>query len=214
MFRPISLALLMLLSSATAAEDLCGPLKNAYGPFDFTNVAHKREHLGVVEEFHFDRGVESLRGHAKSGYNPGTLAGDIDYTLRAFPNHHRALYTLTRYWTELERPDRMRYSADCYFRRAMRFQPKDHTVLMIYGIYLKRLDKLDQAIEQFETALTLAPEAAEIHYNLGLVRLEEGNTKAAVKHARIAYEKNYPLPGLANRLRRSGIDFTATDVEG
>ena len=77
------------LAASAVGEAACGPLETGgYGPYDYTNPIHFREKLPIVEGAHFDAGVESLRGHLKK--NAGTLDGDLDYTLRAFPNHHRA----------------------------------------------------------------------------------------------------------------------------
>ncbi len=200
--------LLALLSPTLALANLdCGPLKNAYGPYDYTNPAHFREKLPIVEQFHYDLGVQTLRGHAQTNHNPNTVGGDLDYTLRAFPNHHRALFTLARYWTESMNPLRMRYSVDCYYERAIRFQPRDYTARMIYGIYLKRVDRLAEAIDQMEDALSIEPDSPEVHYNLALVRLDNGDVQAAIEHAKFAYGNNYPLPGLAKKLRKLGVDL-------
>lgn len=58
-----------------------------YGPFDYNNGEHRRGNLPVVERFHFTSKVQSLRG----GNTSSTAGGDLSYTLKSFPNHHRAL---------------------------------------------------------------------------------------------------------------------------
>ena len=73
----------------------CGVLQNAYGPFDYRDPVSKRDNLPIVESFHFTPDVESLR-HGRSG----SVLGDLRYTLRAFPNHHRALKSMARYGLE------------------------------------------------------------------------------------------------------------------
>ena len=84
--------LLVLVFSATALagiEDLgpatCGSLNNAYGPFDYRTATEEQHRM--VEGAHFLGYIESL----KRGKNAVTPGPDIDYTLRVFPNHHRAL---------------------------------------------------------------------------------------------------------------------------
>ena len=107
----------------TVPSECGGPgVANAYGPFDYTNPTHFRENLPIVETYHFTMEVETLQAGA-TGTHPG---GDLDYTLRAFPNHHRALYAMGRY--QLMHEDMViapeaRWTADCYFQRAIAFRP-------------------------------------------------------------------------------------------
>src|SRR6266513_2811729 len=75
---------------ATGIEDDCGdPFQNAYGPFDYRTATQAQKVL--VESNHFTRPVETLQ----SGLT-GTPGHDIGYTLRAFPNHPRALLAMVR----------------------------------------------------------------------------------------------------------------------
>ncbi len=209
--RSITLALVSgfaLLASLPASAELeaagCGSLQNGYGPFDYTNPVHFRDKLEIVERVHFDGGVENLRGHALT---PQNLAGDIDYTLRAFPNHHRALYTMARYYLTKKKFNRaaLRYSANCYFQRAMRFKPDDGVVRMVYGVYLYKAGKLDESAVRFREALQLSPNDAEVHYNLGLVLAKTEKYDDALIHAKKAYELGHPMPGLRNKLKRAGV---------
>ena len=181
----------------------CGELGNAYGPFDYTNAQHFRDRLPVVERVHFDAGVESLRGHAD---HPQALGGDIDYTLRAFPNHHRALYTMARYYLTQNKFNRgpLRYTARCYFERAMKFKPSDGVVRMIYGVYLYKAGNLEAAEQRFQEALERAPNDAEVHYNLGLLLAKSERYEEAKSHAEQAYALGHPMPGLRNKLKRAG----------
>lgn len=184
----------------------CGSLDNMYGPFDYTNARHVKEQLPVVEGNHFTPEVESFQGHNKCGGNGCAVAGDIDYTLRAFPNHHRALLAMAKYHIQgLDRTmGRMRYTSGCYFNRAMRFNPSDGTVYMIYGYYLSRIGQTDTALEQYKKALTLLNNSAEAHYNIGLLYTDLRDYDNARKHAARAYELGFPLPGLRRKLERVG----------
>lgn len=199
---PLSQAQAQLSAGKLTAE--CGAtLENGYGPFDYTNPEHFREKLPIVEQLHFDAKVESL----EAGINQELPGADIDYTLRAFPNHYRALHSMARY--QLQYPNKLKppntnYSADCFFKRAMVFRPEDGVVRMIYAIYLSKRDKTGEAIEQMKAAEELQPESAEVHYNLGLLYIRAREYSAARQHAHRAYELGYPLPGLRKKLEAAG----------
>jgi tetratricopeptide (TPR) repeat protein len=179
---------------------MCGNLKNPYGPFDYTNAAHRKEKLPIVEKFHFDLDVQSLRRGARGHY----VEDDLDYVLRAFPNHHRALYAMARYQLRAKHRKPRHYSAECYFDRAIRFNPNDGIVYMIFGIYLHKKGKVNEAMKQYTKALKLIPESAELHYNMGLAQLDLNHYKNAELHAIEAYRLGYQLPGLKKKLIELG----------
>ena len=179
----------------------CGTLadlSNAYGPFDYTNPQHFAEKLPVVERYHFSPEVENL----VQGMT-GPIYGDLDYILRAFPNHHRALHAMAR----LEIRDGLSGTnrpASCYFERAIRFNEKDAMVYLIYGIYLYKRQQLDLAIAKLSKAVDLAPRSAEANYNLGLVLSAAGRHEDAAGYAAVAKQLGYPLMGLIRKLERAG----------
>lgn len=178
----------------------CGDLANAFGPFDYTNPTQAIENLNLVERAHFTTEVEALIKGAT-----GTLWGDLDYTLRAFPNHHRALYAVARYALMPDSPTTPGfYPRDCYFRRAIAFRPNDGMVHMIYGIYLHKQNNSSEAAEEYQKAAKLMPDSAEVHYNLGLLYADQQQFDSALQHAQRAYELGYPLDGLKNKLISAG----------
>jgi len=197
-----------------AASNPCGELDNAYGPFDYTNTEHFREKLPVVEHFHFTSNVENLI----SGQGGTSIIADLNYTLRAFPNHHRALLALSKYERQQIRKSRdagMVYqpgntargwpnTAECYFDRAIRWRPNDPAVRLIYGIHLHLTGKLQQAIEQYKIAEKMQPNVADLQYNLGLLYFDMKQYALAKQHARKAYQLGYPLPGLRKKLASVG----------
>ena len=196
-------------AAAAAADDAvfeteCGTLENAYGPYDYTNPTDVTEHLPIVERFHFNGNVESLiRGQTSE--SPG---GDLDYTLRAFPNHHRALYAMVKYQLKFstERvPPGANFPGECYLLRAVRFKPDDASVRVIYGIYLYRVGRNDEALAQYEKAAQLAPDNPEVQYNIALLYRKLNRLDDALKHAKIAYRLGYPLQGLKQQLERDGV---------
>ncbi len=135
--------------------------------------------------------------------SPLNLNNNLDYTLRAFPNHHRALYTMVRLRLRQQGEKYAGYPVECYLERALRFKSDDGAVLTIYGIYLYKIAQYEQATQKLKEAVMVSPESAEAHYNLGLVLYRTNRLDEAVKHAKIANELGYPLDGLIRRLKQS-----------
>lgn len=187
----------MLAHPARAFEE-CGDLTNAYGPYDYRT---SRDKLYIVEGAHFTEDVEALRRG-----RTGTLGGDIDYTLRASPNHPRALIAMANLGRKLntDQPQGANYSIPCYFNRAIRFAGNDPMVRLIYGTYLSRVGKPQQAVKELEIALTLDQDNANIHYNLGLIYLDLKDYPKAREHAERAYALGFALPGLRKLLEEAG----------
>jgi Tfp pilus assembly protein PilF len=184
------------------AQDLsaCGPLQNAYGPFDYrTATAQQR---ATVENFHFTRDVETL----KRGASSVRVGADLSYTLRAFPNHPRALLAMTRLGQKEKtpRPKGADYTVECYFDRAIRFAADDPSVRMLYGTFLLRNGKREAAIEQLKTAEHHAGANANVYYNLGLAYFDLKDYGKARDYAKRAYELGFTLPGLKKKLQSVG----------
>ena len=184
-------------------------ITDGYGPYDYTNPQHRSQNLPVVEANHFTPEVEQLI-HGKSS---GTVFGDLDYTLRSFPNHHRALFAIIRIATEPGNKGRgavgtLTTPPECYLQRAVRFKPDDGKVYLLFGLYLHKLGKLPEAEAYYRNAVKLMPNSAEAHYNLGLVLTDQQKFAEAVPVARKAYQLGYPLAGLRKRLAAAGLPLT------
>lgn len=198
------LAALLLVGQApgchAAPKKLCGQIANSFGPFDYNDPGNA-QNLSMVEPYHFPEEVElGIRGAT------GPLGADIDYTLRAIPNHPRALATMARVGIRdkvTQVPGAM-YPVECYFVRAMEFQPGDPAVRATYATYLIALDRLDMARDQLREAVALAPLDPTYHYNLGLVYYKTKQYKEANEHAHKAYALGFPLPGLKHLLVTAG----------
>jgi tetratricopeptide (TPR) repeat protein len=207
------LALVLLLCCAGAAHAdmpaFCGELTNGFGPYDYRNP-DDRKNLGVVEKHHFNAQVEMLTKGVT-----GSLGSDIDYTLRAFPNHLRALGALGRLAIrdKSAKPIGANYTVECYFDRALRFRPKDGLVYMAYGDYLSRLGQESKAIEMIQKSIELEPFNATAYYNLGLIYLKKKDYDQALGYAQKAYEMGFPLPGLKKQLVQAG-KWTDAPVAG
>jgi Flp pilus assembly protein TadD len=182
----------------------CKGLKQAYGPYDYTKRSKFHKELYLVESAHFNRNVETLQGGAKKKLN---LYGDMDYTLRAFPNHHRALNTVIRFRTlygEANYKTKKLSPPECYLQRAVYFAPSDVNSIVLYGILLHKLGKFDEAQEKYKEADKLSPDNPEIQYNLGLLLVDMKRYKEAKIYAVKAYKKKFPLQGLKRKLEKAG----------
>jgi tetratricopeptide (TPR) repeat protein len=194
------LAVALLGTSAlAAAAPYCGELKNGYGPFDFRSTP--RSKLGVVEDFHFTEAVQELR-HGATGH----IGGDVDYLLRAVPNHPRGLLVMMKLSQKLRspQPPGAHFPTECYFERAVRFQPDDGAAWALYAQYLYGEGKDKRALEMLERAATLSPDDAAISYNLGLVYAKAKRYDDALPLAQKAYGAGFPLPGLKKILSDAG----------
>jgi len=200
----------------------CNGSPQGFGPFDYNDPrsstpggfssvtgSNSNTPLRMVEGAHFKPYIDQLiRG--KSSVDPKP---DIDYTLRAFPNHPRALWAMARYFLRMpkDHPDtQLAYSRgigsipppECYFQRAKVFAPEDPMVSMVFGIYLHKRGMFDAAIKEYRLAERAMPTHAELAYNTGLAYFDIKDYQKANKYANRAYELGYPLPGLKRKLAK------------
>ena len=198
------IGLLLTISAALVEAQVnpqnCGSLQNAIGPWDYRTV--RGDEMKLVETAHFTQKVEmALQGER------GYLGQDIDYTLRAYPNHHRALITLQRYEAKLQRigqQDRLPRPIECYYERAIRWKADDVLVRMIYAQFLYRHERSAEASAQLQVATTQAAENALTHYNIGLVYLEGKDYAQAREQARRALGLGFDRPALREQLGALG----------
>jgi Tfp pilus assembly protein PilF len=186
-------------SGAQAVGECGNPFVNSFGPFDYRVATSDQR--SVVETHHFTPAVEML----KSG-STGAMGSDIDYTLRAFPNHPRALMAMIRLGQrdKVNKPQGAGYTVDCYIERALQFQPDDVNLRQIRGIYLSMQGKYPQAIGDFTAVIEAQPENGNAHYNLGLAYFETKNYDRALAEAKSAQALKFPLDGLTKKLRAIG----------
>ena len=184
---------------AQSANPVCGSLANAYGPYDSRTDLDK---LPIVLGAHFTPEVEALiRG--TTSHRPG---GDIDYTLRAIPNNHRALMAMMRLGEKEKTPQPAgsRYSVECWFERAVLFRPDDGIVRMIYSTYLNSKGRAQEATRQLEIATSYANDNAFTHYNIGLHYFDMKNYDRALMQAHKAIELGFPHTVLRDKLKSIG----------
>ena len=160
------------------------------------------EILAKVETFHFTENVEALT----RGQSSIRLGADISFTLRAIPNHTRALYSMSELARreKREKPVGSAYTVSCWFERAIRFRPEDGQVRLVYGVALLKAGEVRPAITQLDKAGELLPNNPNVHYNLGLAYFDAKDFDKAREHAKQAYALGHPLPGLRQKLERAG----------
>lgn len=199
----LALGLLISFAKPALATATC-PLHLPGATFlaDYTSAIDRQKYLTLVESAHFTPSVQNLvRG--KSGARVGP---DLNYTIDHFPNHHLALDSLSRFTIREKNPKPygMRCSVEAFFERAIEFKPDDGMVRMIYGMHFSRLKKNDKAIEQFQQAEKLDPENTNLLYNLGLLYFDLKQYDKASTYAQKAYQDDFPLDGLKNKLKQVG----------
>ena len=177
----------------------CGSLENGYGPYDYRTDHTK---LPIVTGAHFTAPVEALiRG--TSATRPG---GDIAYTLRAIPNHHRALLSMMKLGEKekTSKPFGSTYTVECWFERAIAFRPDDSIVRMIYSGFLNSKGNLKDANSQLEFATAYAKDNAFTHYNIGLHYFDLKNYDKALLQAHKAVGLGFDHADLRNQLTAAG----------
>ena len=195
----VTLVALALLTSSAAWAQACGDLANHYGPFDYRTERNGK--LQIVEHYHFDAGVEALI-KGESSY----IGGDLDYVLMTSPNHHRALLAMMRYSerTKTDPPPNMKYTVDCYFDRAMRFQPDDTVVREMYVKFLIDKHRLDDARKELQATDHYAADNAISHYNIGLLYFDMKDYDNALSQAQTASTLGFARPELKQMLQGVG----------
>ena len=188
----------ILYAAGVLAQDACGPIANAYGPYDYW--VNKAE-LPIVEVNHLTPEVENLiRGKSSS------IGGDLEYTLRAFPNHPRALLAMVKLGVKekTDKPRGSRYTVACFFDRAIRFRPNDGMVRMIHANYLSGQGRKQEAVKELEVAAESGVMTPNLQYNMGLAYFEVGNFEKSLEFAHQAYRNGFNLPGLKGKLVKAG----------
>jgi Flp pilus assembly protein TadD len=175
--------------------------EDGLGPYDYRDPKHTDLLRNNVEVNHFNSNVRTLRGGQTAH-----IGADLHFVLHRFPNHPRALETMIRL-SQRERRDQPRgalHTVECYLYRAAVFAPDDAAPRTLYGIYLFRKKKNDEALEWFNEAYELSPEDVNVNYNLAILYLQRKDNEKAAVHAKKAYELGSPPPGLKEKLRQAG----------
>lgn len=188
------------LAEITSEEIECGSMlaRDRVPPMDYRT---NRKMLGVVEQYHFTPMVEQL---IKPMFQ--YFGSDLNYTLHAYPNHHRALATMIRLGEKekTDLPQHLGYTIDCFFRRAIRFVPDDVIVRMLYAQYLNKKGRRDDAFRQLDYVNLNAGDNPLTRYNLGLLYFEVGAFDKAVEQAQLSAAMGIERMELKDKLVATG----------
>lgn len=182
-------------------SDSAFPKPAVSGPYDYRSPAN-RSNVRMVEANHFTPPIENLiRGRT------GTLAGEFSFVLHGFPNHHRALASLSRYGLRenAAQPGNLDYTVDCYFQRALRFRPDDLIVRMLFADYLNKIKRNDDAKLQLDYVRGAAADNPLTQYNVGLLYFQIGRYKEALAQAHLAMSMGMPRTDLKEKLQAKNL---------
>jgi tetratricopeptide (TPR) repeat protein len=192
-----------------------------YGPFDYYNPSEApKDALYLVEMAHFGAKTADLARRGDWCF----YWGDLDYTLRAFPNHPRALMTMAEYLQHHESCLRHMKSStrlqdvaadmeaggweertpDYYFKKGIEFRPQYAASHVIYGRYLAQVNRLDEALQQYLAAEKLDLKSADAQYYLGMLYLQKNDLAKAKGYAEKAYKLGAKSPELREKLVKAG----------
>jgi tetratricopeptide (TPR) repeat protein len=152
-----------------------------------------------IKANHYDPAIARMR----AGEISREVIGDLHFILRGWPNHLPAIQALIEY----DQRGGRQYGflpTECYLFRARLFAPDDIEVILAHAYYYWRRKNLASAQRAYEDALRLDSESASAHYNLGLVYFETSDYQKSLEHALKAYDRGFPLPGLRDKLIKSG----------
>lgn len=200
-----------VVAVAQVSPGVCGSLRTSYGPFDYRSSHYRAapgdsmshaDKLNIVERVHFTFDVE-FASKGSTGSLPGP---DLEYTLKVFPNHHRALVAVIRLWERsgIPTPPGFTRPAECYFERAIRFQTSDTVSRLIYATFLIKASRTSEAVMQLEAADRDAQDNAFSQYNIGLLYVDAKKYDEALLHAHRAMALGLERPELMRRLEAVG----------
>jgi tetratricopeptide (TPR) repeat protein len=151
--------------------------------------------LRNLDRYHYQPAMRQLQQRRYQQALP-----DLEFMLRNVPNHPQALAGIGQVGIGLKRPD----LAEQYFRNALERYPKRDETYVIYGVFLQRLGRTNEAITAYRKALELNPASGFGHYNLGLAYVDTKDYAQANAHAQKAYQLGVNLPGLRRKLEVVG----------
>jgi tetratricopeptide (TPR) repeat protein len=152
-----------------------------------------------VERYHLGPAEQNLRAKRYRA-----AAGEIDFILRAFPNHPAALQLMVKVCAQWKSPVCTAQLGE-KFEKAIAVNPGVPTTYVVLGNLQQSVGQFANAIESYKRALQLDADSVNAEYNLGLAYLETKQFDLANEHAQRAYELGASLPGLHDKLMKAGM---------
>jgi tetratricopeptide (TPR) repeat protein len=97
-------------------------------------------------------------------------------------------------------------AAEGWLRKAVQHDPKNAEYLTNLGTALLRQDKIDEAVKQFEAAITVAPEHAPARVGLADALHEKNDPDASIAYFEEAVRREPLNPGALTHLSKAMID--------
>lgn len=195
-----------------------------YGPFDYYDPP--KHSIQLVERAHLGPKTELLAEEGRWC----RYFSDLDYTLRAFPNHPKGLVKMSQFlehhaacnrkpskkkksksvadiYAELEEGAWRERTPEYYFDRAIKYRSQYAETHILYGRYLFRKHKLEKSEKEFLVAANLintASQKATTNYYMSLINLEKGDCKMAKQFAGKSYKSGYDILDLKEKIEKSG----------
>ena len=108
----------------------------------------------------------------------------LEKLAESFPDHAYTLRLLGNLYFDMGIPEK----AVTYYRKYLDIHPDDPNVRTDLGTQLLRLEKMDEAIAEYQTAIGLFPDFYNTHFNLSIAYERMGDSDKAKTHREKALE--------------------------
>ena len=160
----------------------------------FARTPDSEKVLQSNEHHHLYKGKAYLASR-----KPAELAyakAEFDFILAYWPNHLPVLDLQAQTLMLLGQGGEI----DEYFARAYRVSPSVAQLHVLHGVVLTRQNRLDEAIQRLEHAVSLSETSMNAHYYLGMALLAAKRPADANRHAQRAYELGHQQTELRKQL--------------
>ncbi len=140
--------------------------------------------------------------------NLSRAAKEINFTAVRIPQNHKWYPEIYVNYARAQYLNDKKIEAFTTLQRLITTHPTHSLAYTALAYYLKQENQLEQAIAALQQAPELLlNESAELNYFLGWYLMEAEKTEAALAHAKRAYELDYPVPTLRQRLAEKGLSW-------
>lgn len=135
----------------------------------------------------------------------GSANSEVSYTFERIPKTSPIYATVSISLAQIYKDLGKSEDAIEYIQQAIDANPADYRPYVGLALLYRDMKRLDMARDTLLTGdKESGGQSSEIHYNLGLLYFELKEMDNAVAYAKKAYEEQYPLPGLQEKLKRAG----------